>query len=95
MAAYIFAEVEVTDPVLFADYSRQVPAVVAQYGGRYLVRGGAATLHEGSEPPQRLVILEFPDMAQLQAFYNSAEYKPLLAMRGRTAKSRLISIEGT
>jgi uncharacterized protein (DUF1330 family) len=95
MAAYIFAEVEVTDPVVFADYSRQVPAVVAQYGGRYLVRGGATTLHEGDVAPKRLVILEFPNMAQLQTFYNSAEYKPLLAMRGRSANSRLISTEGT
>ncbi len=95
MAAYVFAEVEVTDPVVFADYGRQVPAVVAQYGGRYLVRGGAATLHEGDVAPKRLVILEFADMTQLQAFYNSAEYKPLLALRARAAKTRLISIEGT
>jgi uncharacterized protein (DUF1330 family) len=95
MAAYIFAEVDVTDPVLFADYGRQVPAVVAQYGGRYLVRGGAATLHEGEQAPKRLVILEFPNMAQLQTFYNSAEYQPLLALRARAAKTRLISIEGT
>jgi uncharacterized protein (DUF1330 family) len=95
MAAYIFAEVEVTDPVVFADYGRQVPAVVAQYGGRYLVRGGAATLHEGDVAPKRLVILEFPSMAHMQTFYNSAEYKPLLAMRERSANSRLISIEGT
>jgi uncharacterized protein (DUF1330 family) len=94
MAAYILAEVEVTDPALFADYGRQVPAVVAQYAGRYLVRGGAATLLEGAPQPKRLVVLEFDDMAKLQAFYNSPEYAPLLALRGRSAKSRLISVEG-
>jgi uncharacterized protein (DUF1330 family) len=94
MTAYVFAEVEVTDPVAYEDYRRQVPAVIAKYGGRYLVRGGAATLHEGSAAPQRLVILEFEHMAKLRAFYDSPEYAPLLAIRSRASKSRLISVEG-
>jgi uncharacterized protein (DUF1330 family) len=94
MTAYVFAEVEVTDPVAYEDYRRQVPAVIAKYGGRYLVRGGAATLHEGSATPQRLVILEFENMAKLRAFYDSAEYAPLLAIRSRASKSRLLSVEG-
>ncbi len=94
MSAYVFAEVEVTDPVAYEDYRRQVPAVIAKYGGRYLVRGGAATLHEGTQAPQRLVILEFENMAKLRAFYDSPEYAPLLAIRARASKSRLISIEG-
>jgi uncharacterized protein (DUF1330 family) len=94
MTAYVFAEVEVTDPVAYEDYRRQVPAVIAKYGGRYLVRGGAATLHEGNAAPQRLVILEFDSMAKLRAFYDSPEYAPLLAIRSRASKSRLISVEG-
>jgi uncharacterized protein (DUF1330 family) len=94
MTAYVFAEVEVTDPVAYEDYRRQVPAVIAKYGGRYLVRGGAATLHEGTVPPQRLVILEFESMAKLRAFYDSPEYAPLLAIRSRASKSRLLSVEG-
>jgi uncharacterized protein (DUF1330 family) len=95
MAAYILAEVEVTDQTLYDDYRRQTRDVVTQYGGRFLVRGGAATLHEGTQQPKRLVVLEFDDMAKLQAFYNSPEYAPLLALRGRAAKSRLISVEGS
>jgi uncharacterized protein (DUF1330 family) len=94
MAAYIFAEVEITDPVAYETYRAQVPAIIAKYGGRYLVRGGHARLREGTAPPQRLVILEFPDMAKLEAFYNSPEYAPLLAIRSRASNSRLMSIEG-
>jgi uncharacterized protein (DUF1330 family) len=40
------------------------------------------------------VLLEFPDMAALKAFYFSAEYKPLIAMRQRAATSSLIAVEG-
>jgi uncharacterized protein (DUF1330 family) len=71
-----------------------VPAIIAAYGARYLARGGAAERLEGDAPVKRLVILEFPDMTRLRAFYGSAEYRPLLAMRQRAAKSHLIAIEG-
>ena len=94
MAAYLYASVEITDPVAYEDYRKQVPAVITAYGGRYLVRGGVSVPLEGDAPPSRLVILEFPDMARLRAFYDSPEYRPLLSIRKRAACSTLIAIEG-
>jgi uncharacterized protein (DUF1330 family) len=94
MSAYIFASVEITDHAAYKEYRQRVPAVIAAYGGRYLVRGGAAQRLEGDAPINRLVILEFPGMEQLKAFYNSAEYQPLLAIRQRAAKSILLAVEG-
>ncbi len=38
MTAYLFADIEVTDPDGFADYRKRVPAVVQAFGGRYLAR---------------------------------------------------------
>ncbi|HLN49127.1 MAG TPA: DUF1330 domain-containing protein [Steroidobacteraceae bacterium] len=94
MAAYIFASVEITDPAAYEEYRRQVPAVIEAYGGRYLVRGGAVERLEGEGEIDRLVILEFPDMARLKAFYQSTQYHPLLAIRRRAARSDLIAVEG-
>jgi uncharacterized protein (DUF1330 family) len=94
MSAYIFANVEITDHAAYEEYRRRVPAVIAAYGGRYLVRGGAVRRVEGDAPIHRLVILEFPNMEQLTAFYNSTEYQPLLTIRQRAAKSNLLAIEG-
>lgn len=94
MAAYIYADVQVTDPALFEEYRALVPAVIKAYGGRYLVRGGASETLEGDRPLNRNVLLEFPDMAALKAFYFSAEYKPLIAMRQRAATSSLIAVDG-
>jgi uncharacterized protein (DUF1330 family) len=94
MSAYIFASVEITDPAAYEEYRRRVPAIIAAYGGRYLARGGAVERLEGNAPVNRLVIVEFPDMARLKAFYNSAEYQPLLAIRQRAARSNLLAIEG-
>ena len=94
MAAYIHANLEITDPVVYDDYRRQVPAVVAAHGGRFLVRGGATTVLEGEASPKRQVILEFPDMAHLQAFYSSPEYQRLIAIRQSGSKGVLLAIEG-
>ena len=94
MSAYILASIEITDHVSYEEYRRRVPAVIAAYGGRYLARGGAVQRLEGDAPIHRLVIVEFPNMEQLTAFYNSAEYQQLLAIRQRAAKSNLLAIEG-
>ncbi len=94
MAAYLIGNLKITDPSGFAEYARQVPAVIAQYGGRYVVRGGPAELIEGDGPLHRQVVLEFPDMAALRTWYASPEYAPLLALRQRTAHTRVIFVEG-
>ena len=95
MAAYLVAAGEVTDPVLYEQYRQQVPALIAAHGGRYLVRGGAAELLEGpGGPVGRQVVLEFPDMAHLKAFYTSPEYRVLIALRQRAATLRLVAVEG-
>ena len=94
MAAYIYANVEVTDPVSYETYRSQVPALIEAHGGRYLVRGGAVAVLEGEGVPQRQVILEFPDMAHLQAFYTSPAYQRLIAIRQGASTGTLFAIEG-
>ena len=94
MAGYLIAEIEVHDPVLFEEYRKLVPATIAKYGGKYLVRGGATDTLEGDWAPARLVMLEFPTLEQARKWYHSAEYKPLLAMRLKAAKSKAILVEG-
>lgn len=94
MAAYAIVEVNVTDPQLFAEYAKGVPATIAAYGGKYLIRGGAVESKEGGWAPKRVVVLEFPSMAQARKWYDSAEYKPLLAMRLKAASAKMIFVEG-
>ena len=94
MSAYVIAEVNVTDPQLFAEYGKGVPATIAAYGGKYLVRGGRTETREGGWGPKRMVVLEFPSMERARAWYESAEYKPFLAMRLKAAQSKMIFVEG-
>lgn len=94
MAAYLIADVEVTDPQGYEEYRQKVPAIIAAHGGRYLVRGGTTEVLEGDWVPRRTVILEFPSREKLQAFYRSPEYQPLIAIRQRASNSRLVAVDG-
>ena len=94
MPAYIIVDVEITEKEGYEEYRSQVPATIAAYGGRFLVRGGALEVLEGTWSPKRCVILEFPSLEQAKAWYHSPEYKPLLALRERSAKTNLILVEG-
>ncbi len=94
MAAYLLANLTVRDAQRFEAYRQAVPKVIAQFGGRYLVRGGAVEAKEGDPGLDRVVILEFPDMAALQAFYGSADYAPLLALRLAAAEGTVALVEG-
>ena len=81
MPAYLIAEVEVTDPAVFEQYRAGVPATIAAYGGKYLVRGDALEVLEGTWQPKRVILLHFDIMARLKEWYGSKEYVPLLALR--------------
>jgi len=94
MVAYVINDMEVTDPQLLEDYKKLSPATVAQYGGRFLARGGPIEAIEGSWLPKRLVILEFPSVAQAKAWVNSAEYAPARRVRQQASKSNIIVVEG-
>jgi uncharacterized protein (DUF1330 family) len=94
MAAYAIVNVEITDSVGFAEYRKLVPATIAAFGGRYLTRGGAMEVLEGGWVPHRLVVLEFPDVATIKAWYQSPQYQQLLEIRKRTATSDFIIIDG-
>ena len=94
MSAYVIAEIDVHNPELFEEYRKLVPATIAKYGGKYLVRGGATDSKEGGWRPARLVVLEFPSMEQAKKWYHSPEYAPALAIRLKAANGKMILAEG-
>jgi uncharacterized protein (DUF1330 family) len=94
MAAYIIADVQVRDPDTYWTYRSQTPPIVAKYGGRFIVRGGAVESLEGDWQAGRVVVIEFPDMAAAKRFYQSPEYRQIIGFRQRAASSRIILVEG-
>ena len=68
---YLIVEARVSDPAAYEIYKNLAEAAIAQYGGRYLVRGGAVEILEGSWTKlPRLVIVEFESADRARCFYN-------------------------
>jgi len=94
MPAYFVAEVEVTNPAGYEPYRALAGASIAQYGGRFVARGGKAELIEGSPEPKRVVIIEFPDTAAVKRWYDSPEYQKALPIRLANSMGRAFIVEG-
>jgi uncharacterized protein (DUF1330 family) len=97
MSVYYIAEHIITDPVKFEEYRIKVAPMIASYGGRYITKAGSHKFPESPHwKPERVVIIEFPDMERLNAWYTSAEYQPLMALRKESTdeKDMVITVEG-
>jgi uncharacterized protein (DUF1330 family) len=95
MAAYLLVDCKVTNPTQYEQYKKLAQAAVAQYGGRYIARGGETVVLEGSWQPHRVVVLEFSDMQKARAFYESPEYRTARAARAGAANMNIVAVAGT
>jgi uncharacterized protein (DUF1330 family) len=94
MAAYVILDIEVTGPVGYEQYKQLAPPAVTAYDGRYLARGGRTETLEGDWAPNRLVILEFPDVARAKQWLESPEYRKARGLRRQSATTKMVVIEG-
>ena len=95
MAAYVIAEVSVTDPEAYEQYKPLAGASVVAGGGTYEVRGGAIESLEGEPVSGRIVILRFDSLDAARNWYHSDDYQAALPLRNAAARSRVFIVEGT
>jgi uncharacterized protein (DUF1330 family) len=95
MAGYVIADIQVTDPVAYEQYRPLAAASIARFGGRFIVRGGKVDLLEGEPLPERIVVIEFPDLETARRWYRSEEYQSALKIRLAASRGRVFIVEGT
>jgi uncharacterized protein (DUF1330 family) len=94
MPAYVIVDIDIVDPVGYEEYKKLASATVENYGGKYIVRGGRVETLEGDWNPKRIVVLQFESMQRAKDWLNCAEYREPRKMRHRTAKTKMIVVEG-
>jgi uncharacterized protein (DUF1330 family) len=94
MSAYVIVNVNTSRPEEYEHYKEMAQKTVAQYGGRYLVRGGPMSVLEGAWSPTRIVILEFPTYEKAHEWWHSAEYAPAKELRQRLSTTDLLIVDG-
>jgi uncharacterized protein (DUF1330 family) len=94
MSAYLIARVNITDTEQYAEYRKLTPAIIEQFGGRFIARGGEIVTLEGAAETGRVVIIEFPSVEQVQAFYDSPEYQRAKSIRDGASTAQFIIVDG-
>jgi len=94
MSAYFIAQIQWNSPEAREAYVKGLSGIVEKHGGRYLVTSSNSQVAEGEWLPGRLVVIEFPDMSALRAWYDSDEYRPILELRLKGSRSNAIIVEG-
>ena len=94
MPVYLIIDITIIDQDVYGEFVARVPAVVEQYGGRYLARSGEVSTMVGDWQPERIVLIEFETIEQVQEFFASPEYLALVPLREQSATSRAIIVEG-
>jgi uncharacterized protein (DUF1330 family) len=92
---YSWAEIDVKDQDGYAkDFLPKAQANIKESGGKYLAGGfNKAISMNGSPPPNRVVLLQFPDMEAVKAF-NVKEHQLKTDVGSEYASFRIIGIEG-
>ena len=94
MAGYVIVNNEITDEALHAKFRERAAAAVEAYGGRYLVRGGAAEVIDGEWVPGHVVVIEFDSVEQARACLSSPEFAEARKIRMKAAKASVIVVDG-
>jgi uncharacterized protein (DUF1330 family) len=94
MPAYVIVNVNTRDPERYEEYKQMAQDTVAQFGGRYLVRGGPMQVLEGTWAPTRIVVLQFDSYEKALAWWHSAEYASAKQLRQSLSTTDLVIVDG-
>jgi uncharacterized protein (DUF1330 family) len=94
MSAYLTTTIKVKDPESFAEYAGMAVPVINEHGGETIVMGGVVKLLAGQADHEYEVVIQFPDTAAVEAFYESDEYQALIPLRDKGADVVFKVIEG-
>lgn len=89
--ACVIGHLTVKDADKWAAYRSQVPATLAPWGAQLLLRGEKAAVLGGSHRHEATVVIVFPDLDSVNAWYASAAYQALIPLRTEAADVDLIS----
>jgi uncharacterized protein (DUF1330 family) len=82
--AFVISNIEVTNPEKYQKYAEAAAAVVTAFHGKILTRGGKAIVFDG-RPPQRVVVIEFPSLADAHRWRSSPEFQKLKPLQQQSS----------
>jgi len=94
--AYLISNAEtISDTIMVKQYGASVGKIIRDYGGTVLVGATSAVeLDSQPAPKGRFVIVQFPSMEALQAWYNSPAYTAIRPLREKATSGHFFALQG-
>lgn len=93
MPAYVVSLMTIHDPETYRQYTDRTPPIVKKYGGRFLTRGEEVTCVEGERYEGRMVLLEFPSTADVEAWFADPDYQEAMTFRHAASTMNMLLLQ--
>ncbi len=93
MPAYVIVEVDIHNPEMYEEYKKLTPESIADFGGKFVIRGNPVQVLEGNWNHDRFVMLEFKDKATAENWYYSEKYTIAREIRSKASTANFLIIE--
>lgn len=93
MPAYVVAMMSVHDPETYRKYTDRTPPIVKKHGGKFLTRGESITCVEGDNYDGRMVLLEFPSKAHIEAWFADPDYREAMVFRHAASTMHMLLVQ--
>ncbi|NJN25979.1 MAG: DUF1330 domain-containing protein [Cyclobacteriaceae bacterium] len=94
MSYYFIAQIKINDIYEYQKYINKAGEIFKKYKGEYLSVDNGPNVLEGDWDYTRTVLIKFNDKKDFADWYNSDEYKEILAYRLKAADCDTILIKG-
>ncbi len=91
--AYVVGHITVKNAEKWAEYRARVPGTLAPWGAEVVFRGKRVAALAGEIPHPDAVVIRFPSVAAVDAWFSSSAYQSLIALRQEAAEMVLLSYE--
>ena len=92
MSALMIARIRIKDPEKLQEYMTGSKQLAAPYGAKLVYQGKVVRTLNGENNHEMVVIAEFPDADQINDWFDSEEYQPLVALREEAADMHMTNV---
>ena len=93
MPAYVVSMMTVHDAETYRKYTDRTPETVRRHGGKFLTRGEPVTTVEGRAYSGRMVLLEFPSSAHVEAWMADPDYQQAMSFRHAASTMHMLLLQ--
>ena len=93
--SYFIAQITIHDPEIYQQYIEGFYEVFNKYRGEVILVDDSPKAIEGTLQHSRIVVIRFPDEAELHRWYDSPEYQRLAELRWKSSEAYIIHAADT